>query len=145
MLELVCQYLHNWFDRGQLKWHGDVTLSDQGITVNGKEVTLKNGQYFRIVGSSLNDGVYKFPATGITAEDFTGAIWAMAVPPAVIALVSKIEEWQGKYQDVSLSPFSSESFDGYSYTKGATGDNGQMGATWQSAFANQLAPWRKLP
>lgn len=148
MLDLICQYLHNWFDRNQKKWYGNITLSSEGeITVGGSSVPLKNGQYFRIVGSALNDGVYGFPASGFKAEEFNGAIWAMAVPPAVVALAQKIEAWQVKYggaDSTALSPFVSESFGGYSYSKGATGGASGEG-TWQSVFAGELNMWRKLP
>ena len=50
---------------------------------------LQNGQYFRIVGSVMNDGVYRYPYSGLTDETFSGEIWALAVPPTLIALAAE--------------------------------------------------------
>ena len=71
----------------------------------------------------------------------------MAVPPAVIDLSERISEWSTKYGDLVSSPYSSESFGGYSYVKAGSGSgNGDSstGPTWQSAFAGELNRWRKI-
>ena len=102
---------------------------------------LQNGQYFRIVGSVMNDGVYRYPYSGLTDETFSGEIWALAVPPTLIALVADIEEYEKKAKE-TVSPFTSESFGGYSYTK-ATDSNGSP-LTWETAFAKRLNRWRKI-
>lgn len=77
-------------------------------------------------------------------EVFDGAIWALSIPPAVIALAGEIADWKSKYQEAANSPYTSESFAGYSYTKasGATQDGGTGG--WAAVFAGKLARWRKL-
>ncbi len=100
---------------------------------------LQNGQYYKIHGSTFNDGVYRHPHTGLVDEAFSGEIWALAVPPTLIALVADIEEYERK---ASASPYTSESFGGYSYTK-ATDSNGNP-ITWQKAFAKRLNKWRKI-
>lgn len=102
---------------------------------------LQNGQYFRIVGSVMNDGVYRYPYSGLTDETFSGEIWALAVPPTLIALVADIEEYEKKAKE-TVSPYNSESFGGYSYTK-ATDSNGSP-LTWEKAFAKRLNKWRKI-
>jgi len=107
---------------------------------------LQDGQYFRIVGSVFNDGVYQYPATGLTDETFDGAIWAMAIPSEVIALASDIEAWKEKYQSIdspAMSPYNSESFGGYSYSK-SSGGSDDLSGTWQGAFADRLNHWRKI-
>lgn len=150
MLTEICQYLKNWFDKGQPKYLGDVAIKNGDISVNGQHVSLKEGQYFRIIGSVLNDGVHQYPATGLTNEDFNGGVWSMAIPLHFLALVDDITAWCEKYASVdgaNLSPFASESFKGYSYTKssGASGGNtASSTSTWQGAFASRLAPWRKI-
>ena len=99
---------------------------------------LQDGQYFRILGSVYNDGVYQYPAV-LTDEVFEGQIWAMRVPPAFIALSGEIDEYIAKNAE---SPYTSESFGGYSYTK-ATGESGAP-LTWREAFASRLNAWRKI-
>ena len=106
---------------------------------------MKEGQYFRIVGSVLNDGVYEWPASDLKDEEFEGAVWLMAVPPDVIELDKKIDAWKEKYATVdsqALSPYQSESFGGYSYSKGSGGEG--SGSKWQGVFASELSRWRKL-
>lgn len=147
MLTEICQELRNWFDRGQPKYFGKFTVSDGTITGNG--ISLQDGQYFRIVGSVFNDGVHLFPASSLVDEVFEGSVWAMAVPPAVIALANEIEEWQKKYGGVGsvlMSPYQSESFGGYSYSKsgGGSGDGTSLSGTWQGAFSSRLNRWRKI-
>ena len=102
---------------------------------------LQNGQYFKIEGSALNDGVYRYPYSGLTDETFSGEIWALAVPPTLIALAADIEEYQKKANE-NASPYQSESFGGYSYTK-ATDSSGTP-ITWEKAFAKRLNKWRKI-
>lgn len=148
MLTNICQYLHNYFDKNQEKYYGEIQITDNQILVDGEEISLIDGQYFRIIGSLLNDGVHQYPSEELLNETFDGAIWSMAVPRAVLALSEDINEWQEKHgsiESTAMSPFTSESFGGYSYSKaGSTGaDGGNEG--WQSAFAYRLKPWRKLP
>lgn len=102
---------------------------------------LQNGQYFRIVGSVMNDGVYRYPYSGLTDETFSGEIWALAVPPTLIAIAADIEEYEKKAKE-TVSPYNSESFGGYSYTK-ATDSNGSP-LTWEKVFAKRLNKWRKI-
>ena len=102
---------------------------------------LQNGQYFRIVGSVMNDGVYRYPYSGLTDETFSGEIWALAVPPTLIALAADIEEYEKKAKE-TVSPYTSESFGGYSYTK-ATDSSGAP-ISWEKAFAKRLNKWRKI-
>ena len=149
MLTELCQELRNWFDRNQPKWHGDFTI-ENGALVLRDDMSLKDGQYFRIVGSALNDGVYQWGHDGLLAdESFTGSIWAMAVPPSVIALSEQIDAWIAKNEAIdsaNMSPFQSESFGGYTYNKGSGGSNSGSGAglSWQDAFKRKLNRWRKI-
>ena len=102
---------------------------------------MQEGQYFRIIGSVFNDGVHQYPASDLTDEVFNGAIWAMAVPPSVIDLSAEIEEYN-KSDSGKSSPYTSESFGGYSYTKATDANGAPIG--WQKAFASRLSKWRKL-
>ena len=104
---------------------------------------LANGQYFRICGSVFNDGLYQYPASDLKADTFDGAVWALAVPQAVIELAAEIEAWQKKNGEASVSPYQSESFGGYSYSKATDAETGGA-VTWQSACKRQLSAWRKI-
>lgn len=153
MLEEICRELNNWFDTNpndgsKNHYFGTFVIQDGEIDLS--EVGIQPNQYFRIIGSIYNEGVYQYPATGLTDEVFDGAVWAMAVPPSVIALSAEIEAWQQKYGGVesqAMSPFTSESFGGYSYSKASrTGSGGtdSNAGTWKGVFASQLNKWRKI-
>lgn len=139
-----CEELHNWFDVDRI--FGTFTISNSEITV--PDGYLQENQYFRIVGSVFNDGVHQYPVSDLTDETFEGAVWAMAVPPAAIALFTQIQEWDEKYSqnEAANSPFQSESFGGYSYSKGSNSTTGGSNITvsWQNQFKSRLNRWRKL-
>ena len=137
MLTELCKELKNWFETDKV--FGDFTIEDGTIDLSE---FVQDGQYFRIVGSVFNDGVYEYPATDLKDETFDGAIWPMAVPPAVISLASEIGEWVGKYSEISMRPYTSENMPKYGYSK-AAGSNG-AGITWQDAFSKRLNQWRKI-
>ena len=66
------------------------------------------------------------------------------MPKAVVSLAGEIAAWQEKYKDTVDSPYTSESFGGYSYSKASgAGDSTGCGG-WQSAFRARLNPYRKL-
>lgn len=150
MLTEICQEIRNWFDRDRDKWFGDFTIADNVIALNGEPLPLVEGQYFRIIGSLFNDGVHLYSSDlSLKDEDFSGAIWSMAVPQAVIDLSAEIDSWVQKYGGVNsanMSPYNSESFGGYSYSKsgGGSGDGTSGAGTWQGVFAKRLNMWRKI-
>lgn len=138
MLTEICAELRNWF------------VVPNGVhiktyTISGGSIApldfLQEGQYFRIIGSVFNDGVHQYPAADLTNEVFHGAVWAMAVPPSLIALSAEIEEYNKSYAG-KASPYTSESFGGYSYTKATDASGAPI--SWQKAFARRLDRWRKL-
>lgn len=138
----LCQELRNWFVKDMA--FGEFTISGGEISLSDY---LQDNQYFRIVGSVFNDGVHKYPATDLVDETFTGAVWSMAVPPSVIDLLQEITDWQGKYNEAVLSPYSSESFGGYSYTKASgfsSGGTGSGSGGYKTVFADKLNRWRKV-
>ena len=141
MLDELCAELRNYFVQSESDKHYNKYTVNGGIFTPPLDF-LKPGQYYRVVGSALNDGVYKNDGCGVlTDEEFEGAVWAMSVPTAVVALAAEIEEYN-KSDAGKASPFTSESFGGYAYTK-ATDANGAP-ISWQKAFASHLNKWRKL-
>ena len=139
----VFQYLRNWFDRNQPKYYGKFTI-EEGKLVG--DFDIATGQFFRIIGSALNDGVYKFGSEELDDETFEGAIWLMAVPRDVRNLITEIEMWQEKYGSIdseAMSPFQGESFGGYAYTK-ASGGSDSPNPSWQTVFGGRLGRYKKL-
>lgn len=139
----LCNELNNWFDKK--RYFGKFTISDGGInTVN---CPLIRGQYFRVIGSVFNDGVYRYPVSGMKDEVFEGAVWAMAIPKEVTDLLSEINTWVDTYaNDPQVKgPYTSESFGGYSYSKAGsmTGDANDP-TTWMGHFKGRLNRWRKI-
>ena len=144
LMDEVLDSIHNYFV--------DTIHEGKFVIENGtlEADFLKENQYFRIIGSTFNDCVYKYPTTDLIDEEFSGAVWAMRVPPSFIALLSEIEAWIDKYDgdDSTLnSPFTSESFNNYSYSKasGTNSDGSYAPISWQNIFAKRLDRWRKLP
>ncbi len=136
MLNEVCAEIRNYFVK-------DIHNGKFEI-VDGKIAPLdflQKGQYFRIIGSVFNDGVYKYPASGLTDEIFCGAVWEMAVPPAVISLTEEIKAFN-ESDAGKPSSYTSESFGGYSYSK-ATESNGAP-ISWQKVFASKLNKYRRI-
>lgn len=135
-----CAEIHNWFDIKRS--FGRFTIQDGSITVDD----MLEGQYFRIIGSVFNDGVYQYPASDLTDETFDGAIWYMAVPKDVTSLIADMSAWEEANASVLNSPYSSESFGGYSYTKasGNASTGGDGSVTAFSHFADRLKRWRKV-
>ena len=141
MLEAVLTHLKNWFAVPGGVYEGTYT-----IDYNTLELPfLQDGQYYRICGSVFNDGLHKYGDIDdiLKEETFTGTIWALAIPKAVVEMAAKIEEWQTKNADAVASPYSSESFGGYSYTKATDSTTGAP-ATWETVFRSQLNPYRKI-
>ena len=139
MLEQVLMNIRRWFPVEGGVHSGTFTIEGGGITLP----FLMTNQYFRIVGSVFNDGLHQYPAFDLTDETFTGSVWALAVPKAVIDLADEIQKWQEKNADALSSPYQSESFGGYSYSKATDAETGGS-VTWQSAFKQQLSAWRKI-
>jgi len=151
----VCHYLRNWFERD--KYVGEFTIADgqigqqyyDGLTTD--KMQLDGAPFIRIINSHYNDGIHNLPIipNQLQDETFDGGVWTMYVPAAVLSIVHEIELWQQKYggADGALnSPYTSESFGGYSYSKAGGGDsaNGGGGTSWKDVFGSRLWQWRKL-
>lgn len=152
MLNEICAYLNNYFDVNDdheplPSWRGEFVVADGSIDLTGK---ILDGQYFRIENSIFNDGIYQYPASDLADETFTGKIQAMAIPKDLIAIAGEISAWMEKYggaDSTANSPFNSESFGGYSYSKSAGGTttvSSENTPAWAGTFGGRLARWRKI-
>lgn len=141
MLEQILREIKNYFIREV--WSGNFSIESGALDVD----FLLDGQYFKIQGSIFNDGVYQYPASDLKDEEFEGEIWALAVPPSVISLAEEVTDWNTANDAVIKSPYTSESFGGYSYSKASSSSRGNgesAGVTWKSVFADKLNEWRKI-
>ena len=140
MLTELCAECRNYF----LIHHdedihvGEFTIENGSVSVD----FLRDGQYYRIVGSALNDGVHKYGTDVLADETFKGSVWAMYVPQAFVDLAEEIGAWRNANAAVLASPYTSESFAGYSYSK-ATGRSGGA-ISWVEQFSARLNAYRRI-
>lgn len=142
MIGEICAYIKNHFAYASDRHIGDWTISSGTISPTLELPT----DYIRIIGSRKNDGVWKVSelATKLKDEEFHGAIWIMSPPQEFLDLVTEIGKWLTDNAGAVNSPYNSESFGGYSYTKVSASNNDQNAASWQGHFAKRLNQWRKL-
>ncbi len=152
MLQQVLEFIHNRFTQ---KPHvGTYKIVDGVISPLD---FLIEGQRFWIVGSTLNDGVYTYHESGCTNDDdnevvsfedeeFGGTICGLAVPKAVLNITNEIADYEAKYGGLNNSPYTSESFGGYTYSKAVrtVGAGAGTAAGWQQVYGDRLNTWRKL-
>ena len=140
----VMRYCRNFFPASYGAFQGEWVITDGTLDLSD---CINDNQYFFIEGSSSNDGVYKAPAIGeLEDETFTGVITPLNPPKAFIRLCEEMQAWEAQYGGVNstnMSPYQSESFGGYSYTK-ASGNAGTGGSVsvWD-VFSKKLAIWRR--
>ena len=140
MLTELCAECRNYFLA-----HREEDIHNGQFEIIGGSVDvdfLRTGQYYRIVGSALNDGVHQYGTDVLADETFKGSVWAMSVPRSFVELAAEIEDWVSTNASVLASPYTSESFAGYSYSKG-TGKNGGS-ITWIDQFSTRLNAYRRI-
>lgn len=148
MLSRLCGYCRNYFEREKV--FGVFIIADGVISIASEnEFKPLEGQYIRVVGSVLNDGVYEYKEAGIEGlrdETFDGAVWLLAIPGDFVTLSAEDDAWWAKYGDAVNSPFSSESISGssYSYSKASASNSTGSDGAWAAAFAPKLSQWRKI-
>jgi len=133
MVGEILATLHNWFIHNIYSG----TFEVSGGQLQG--VDIAPGQFYRVIGSVYNDGVYKYPEAELTDETFQGAVWTLAVPRDLEILAEEIKAYNEKNQ---AGPYTSESWGGYSYSK-RTGSNGAA-LSWREVYRSRLARWRKI-
>ncbi len=135
----ICDYIHNYFELETME--GSFTIADGSL-----DVDILENQYYMIKGSIFNDGIYKHDNEELTDETFKGSVTLMAIPKDVLDVLNEATEWQEKNASVLNSPFTSESFGGYSYSKGTSAkkDGSQGALTWRDVFGDRLKAYRKI-
>lgn len=149
ILEDVLWHIHNFF-----VYDTDIVdgcAISEGALPASVTSSMLEGQWYRIRGSILNDGIHQHPASDLTDETFDGEIDTLVIPKPLLRVVEEIQDYIARNADAiqtaQSSPYQSESFGGYSYTirgdlAGNTASGGLTG--WQAAYAGRLNPWRKM-
>ena len=160
MMTSLCREVRNYFVRTESdKISGSFSVREGGIALSADaagasqdDFRIADGQFFRIVGSLYNDGVWQNSEammTNLREEEFTGQVWLMAPPKDFLDLAVEIAAWIERFGDAALSPYASESFGGYSYTLRGTSRRNESArdnedASWQTAFKRRLAAYRRI-
>lgn len=154
MMTSLCREVRNYFVRSDSdRISGRFSVSGGIVTrLDQDGFAPADGQYFRIVGSLYNDGVWQNGSQfsdGMTDEVFDGQVWLMAPPKDFTDLADEIEQWIERFGDAALSPYAAESFGGYSYTLRGTSRRNESArdhedASWQTAFKRQLSAYRRI-
>lgn len=145
MISDVCGYLHNYFylhdEEGKIKgFHGLIMISNGRLLSPSEFVnSLVTGSYIRIIGSRLNDGVWKHGAGDLADEMFTGYVLQMGPPAAFVKLCESIEK---SAANAPVSGVASESYSNYSYTM-VRNKKGVV-ASWPEIYSTQLSAYRKM-
>ena len=136
MLYIILRHIRNFFPGKARDGYFEIE--------NGKvdlSLFVKEGQYILIEDSDLNNGVYKYDQDLILKDEkFVGRITALKIPDDFLKLTEEIEEYINSGKD--NSPYTSESFGGYSYSRAQSASGGV--ATWKDVFRSRLDAWRKL-
>lgn len=141
MVGEIMRYIRNYFLVPGGRHTGIFTISNGTIDLP----FLDEGQWFLIEGSRRNGRyrVCRYPEDGLTDERFKGSIIELNPDPDFLELCQEIEEWQEKYgNQVENGPIVSESFDGYSYSKGTNSSGVACG--WKDIYKDRLNTWRRL-
>ena len=138
MYELLC-CLRNFFPG--LQWQ----FTGEEIRNGALELPeLTDGDYYLMEGSRRNSGLHVYGDKDLKSECFSGTVTEVCVPKELRSLWAEINEWQRKNAEALESPYISESFGGYSYTKAGGSSVSGDGLSWKMVFGPRLRQWRKL-
>ena len=134
MLYEVMKHIRNFFPT-DISEEREFEIKDGTLSLS----FVSDNRYVLIEGSTMNDGVYKYPIEGLEDEVFEGRVTILCPPRNFIDLVSEIEAFKSS---LNLGGYQSESFGGYSYSR-ATNSSGSL-ADWQDVYRERLNVWRKI-
>ena len=141
-LTTVCRSIRNYFyqhvnNNAVIFQCGKFKIQDGSISPS---IELIEGQYYRIVGNIMNNGIYKYGSENfVRDEEFNGYMIPLSIPDDFLDIVADIKAILESKTD--NSNVISESFAGYSYQL-ATDDKGTP-LSWQDVFAAKLNPYRR--
>lgn len=135
MLETLLDTMHNWFEIPGAQRSGEFKVVSGVLNLD----FVAHGQYYRVTGSVFNDGLHRYPEKLKDDEAFDGVIAPLAVPVAVVELADRIKAWRESNPETDKI---SESFGGYSYSRGENDSSASGG--WRTAFAGEIRRWKKV-
>lgn len=144
----VMRQCNNYFETG----YRATNYSISGGVLSPSDA-LRPGMWIYISGSFFWDGVWRVgegwsvdegwkldgAGDGMPDDTFYGRVYFLAPPHEFLALCEEITAYAEK---AAVSPYQSESFGEYSYTKAQGKNGGILG--WQEAFADRLRPYRRM-
>ena len=136
-VEAVMRYVNNFFEVSQ--YDGEFTITDHRLVL---PEDLPVGTFIAIRGSLFNDGVHKIDLLHrFEDETFSGVVYILHPPESFLAICAEIEDYEAK---TPTGSFVSESFGGYSYSRGSGSSETGTASPWQQAFAIALRPYRRM-
>lgn len=146
----VMQYCRNHFISNRIS--GNIVLNNNKLIITGINTDIaRKGQYIIIVGSMLNNPMYKIvdifnntielDAT-LEPEEFRGEVYLLDIPASFLLLCKRIEAWQKDNNSENIGNIASEHFGDYSVSYKGSADGGAY--TWQDEFGGLLRNYRKM-
>lgn len=132
-------YLRNFFPGEKWQFFGE-DITDKRLLLPG----LENGDYYLIEGSRRNNGIHVYGNSDLRNETYSGIVTELCIPTELLILLDEINAWQEKHAEALQSPYQSESFGGYSYTKASESVGTGESMSWKTVFAPRLRMWRKI-
>lgn len=132
-------YLRNFFPGEKWQFFGE-EITDKRLSLPG----LERGDYYLIEGSRRNNGIHVYGNSDLKNETYSGIVTEVCVPSELLDMLDEINAWQEKNCEVVQSPYQSESFGGYSYTKASANIGNGEAMSWKTVFGTRLRIWRKL-
>lgn len=134
----VMRQVRNYFEREPMA--GSFSITGNGLS------PAPDAPFVAIRGSSYHDGVYELLGgylngvrEGLPDETFEGCVFPLHPPDDFLMLCKDIAQYDEKNP---VGAKMSESFGHYSYTRAGNGNGGAL--DWQSAYALQLVPYRRM-
>lgn len=146
MLTKICNYLKNFFETERII--GDVVISEGKVSVNGNAVEIAKDAYFALFHQHFVTGVFKYGTDELADGSFRGAVWLMDIPKAIFDAAEWGEAWNAQHGNADSqanTPFDSESFGGYAYTKAQSSTSANGSSVFNNAqFIAMILPYRRI-
>jgi len=143
MLSEIMESINNYFINPKQVEKGNFRI-ENGIINVGNDYFI--GQYIRIIGSILNDGVYLvsdniLTLSGARDEAFNGIVVGLTVPQAFIKLAEEIEKYEKSSSGIQKG-FTSISIGSFSGSRASNKDG--IPLVWQETFRKDLDKYRRM-
>ena len=164
----VLAYLNNFFvytyaphvyvDIASVAGASTITLADESYEFTDYALDIRVDQYIRIVGTRLNDGVYKVSAVGDNSVTVNSTlldeesdqdldyvtIYELNIPQKLLSLVDEMITWEASSSSpVTVGNIQSEKLGPHSITYAKTGSSNKP-VTVFDVFGGRLKRWRKV-